>query len=172
MPVGPERMVEGADRSGSAHSGRAMVTAEEVSPSPAQDGPGRKPAPVRGKENCGHPTKLRYDVLGVEGDQARVQLLALSTLKHFAVSLVVVLAGLSGAILGHQIQSVLEILWGATPVRVQVPPWAPDSNIAGSYNNTCFVGSRLRAPGPQQKRFAANIEGLAIAAGHQGRRRA
>jgi SRSO17 transposase len=31
------------------------------------------------------------------------------------------------------------------------------------------VGSRLAAPGPQEKRFAAYIEGLAIAAGHQDR---
>jgi SRSO17 transposase len=31
------------------------------------------------------------------------------------------------------------------------------------------VGSRLSAPGPQEKRFAAYIEGLAIAAGHQDR---
>src|ERR1700693_4739233 len=33
----------------------------------------------------------------------------------------------------------------------------------------CFVGSRLSAPGPQEKRFAAYIEGLATAAGHQDR---
>ena len=31
------------------------------------------------------------------------------------------------------------------------------------------MGSRLSAPGPQEKRFAAYIEGLAIAAGHQDR---
>jgi SRSO17 transposase len=31
------------------------------------------------------------------------------------------------------------------------------------------VGSRLSAPGPQEKRFAAYIEGLAIAAGHEDR---
>jgi SRSO17 transposase len=31
------------------------------------------------------------------------------------------------------------------------------------------VGSRLSAPGPQEKRFAAYIEGLANAAGHQDR---
>jgi SRSO17 transposase len=31
------------------------------------------------------------------------------------------------------------------------------------------VGSRLSAPGPQEKRFAAYIEGLATAAGHQDR---
>src|ERR1700693_5418470 len=33
----------------------------------------------------------------------------------------------------------------------------------------CFVGSRLSAPGPQEKRFAAYIEGLATAAGHKDR---
>jgi SRSO17 transposase len=33
----------------------------------------------------------------------------------------------------------------------------------------CFVGSRLSAPGPQEKRFAAYIEGLANAAGHEDR---
>jgi SRSO17 transposase len=32
------------------------------------------------------------------------------------------------------------------------------------------VGSRLSAPGPQEKRFAAYIEGLATAAGHEDRR--
>ncbi len=32
------------------------------------------------------------------------------------------------------------------------------------------MGSRLSAPGPQEQRFAAYIEGLAIAAGHQDRR--
>src|SRR5579885_3082445 len=32
-----------------------------------------------------------------------------------------------------------------------------------------FVGSRLSAPGPQEKRFAAYIEGLANAAGHEDR---
>jgi SRSO17 transposase len=31
------------------------------------------------------------------------------------------------------------------------------------------VGTRLSAPGPQEKRFAAYIEGLAIAAGHEDR---
>ena len=31
------------------------------------------------------------------------------------------------------------------------------------------MGSRLSAPGPQEKRFAAYIEGLAIAAGHEDR---
>jgi SRSO17 transposase len=31
------------------------------------------------------------------------------------------------------------------------------------------VGSRLSAPGPQEKRFAAYIEGLATTAGHQDR---
>jgi SRSO17 transposase len=31
------------------------------------------------------------------------------------------------------------------------------------------VGSRLSAPGPQEKRFAAYIEGLATAAGHEDR---
>jgi len=31
----------------------------------------------------------------------------------------------------------------------------------------CFVGSLLSAPGPQEKRFAAYIEGLANAAGHK-----
>lgn len=31
------------------------------------------------------------------------------------------------------------------------------------------MGSRLSAPGPQEKRFAAYVEGLAIAAGHQDR---
>jgi SRSO17 transposase len=31
------------------------------------------------------------------------------------------------------------------------------------------VGSRLSAPGPQEKRFAAYIEGLANAAGHEDR---
>ena len=31
------------------------------------------------------------------------------------------------------------------------------------------MGSRLSAPGPQEKRFAAYIEGLANAAGHQDR---
>jgi hypothetical protein len=33
----------------------------------------------------------------------------------------------------------------------------------------CFVGSRLSAPGPQERRFAAYIEGLATAAGHEDR---
>src|SRR4029078_7557240 len=32
-----------------------------------------------------------------------------------------------------------------------------------------FVGSRLSSPGPQQRRFAAYIEGLANAAGHADR---
>ena len=32
------------------------------------------------------------------------------------------------------------------------------------------MGSRLSAPGPQEKRFAAYIEGLANAAGHEDRR--
>src|ERR1700746_2159639 len=32
------------------------------------------------------------------------------------------------------------------------------------------MGSRLSAPGPQEKRFAAYIEGLATAAGHEDRR--
>ena len=31
------------------------------------------------------------------------------------------------------------------------------------------MGSRLSAPGPQEKRFAAYIEGLANAAGHEDR---
>ena len=31
------------------------------------------------------------------------------------------------------------------------------------------MGSRLSAPGPQERRFAAYIEGLAIAAGHEDR---
>jgi SRSO17 transposase len=35
--------------------------------------------------------------------------------------------------------------------------------------SNCFVGSRLSAPGPQERRFAAYIEGLATAAGHQDR---
>ena len=32
-----------------------------------------------------------------------------------------------------------------------------------------FVGSRLSSPGPQQRRFAAYMEGLADAAGHADR---
>jgi SRSO17 transposase len=34
----------------------------------------------------------------------------------------------------------------------------------------CVVGSRLSAPGPQEKRFAAYMDGLAMAAGHEDRR--
>src|ERR1700724_3885579 len=33
----------------------------------------------------------------------------------------------------------------------------------------CFVGSRFSAPGPQERRFAAYMEGLARAAGHEDR---
>jgi SRSO17 transposase len=33
----------------------------------------------------------------------------------------------------------------------------------------CFVGTGLSAPGPQEKRFAAYMEGLASAAGHEDR---
>src|SRR6202162_6402814 len=33
----------------------------------------------------------------------------------------------------------------------------------------CVVGSRLSAPGPQERRFAAYMEGLATAAGHEDR---
>src|SRR5258708_9077069 len=33
----------------------------------------------------------------------------------------------------------------------------------------CFVGARLAAPGPKERGFAAYIEGLANAAGHEDR---
>ncbi len=44
--------------------------------------------------------------------------------------------------------------------------WVTNQNSL-VYN--CFVGTCLSAPGPQEKRFAAYVDGLATAAGHQDR---